>query len=326
MQFQVKSDVAGTVAIQINGDPKYTMLQTQSWRNALDSTFRVDRTLQVIFNQVETLVIDPVTPSSGHQAVVSTISLDVGGKFGADRLLGAVETHDGRHFATVSPNFSVAQGVTFAKSILKTAIQSTGIAAYIEADDTAEFYLELQNDQAGSPANDAPLAKSNVTFVPADTGDLQPWTFAKFEQPAQLKPDTRYWIVAKGVRGSVRLGLKASTGQDQSAPFSRGGLMLNRGGLIWKALTGPATSPLEALVSPVYVPQSDNQTAAIEISVSGGRDPQQIDPQSAAKTITIPIVRATWRRAHPHHRFTWSREPDHCECDSKSTSCRRGSG
>lgn len=289
LQFQVKSDVAGTVRIQIKDDLKYSMLQTQSWPNPLDSTFRVDRTLKVMFNQVETLAIDAVTPPTGRSAAISVIRFDAGGQFGADRLLGPVESHDGLNLASVSPDFSVAQAVTFAKSILKTTIQSTGVAGYFEADDKAEFYIELQNDQAGSPANDAPLAKSNVTFDPADKNDPQPWTFAKFEKPAALKPDTPYWIVAKGVRGSVRLGLKAAaSGHGASAAVTRGGLLLNRGGQIWKVLAGPTSPPLQALMSLVYLPQSDNQTSAIGISVSGGSR-QQIDPQSAAKTFSIPI-------------------------------------
>jgi hypothetical protein len=291
LQFQVKSDVGGTVRIQIGSDLRFSLLQTQSWPNPLDATFRVDRTLKVIFNQIETLAIDPVPPPAGRRAVISAIRLDAGGQFGADRLLGPVETHDGRQFATVGSDFSVAQSVSFAKSMLKTTIQSTGVSGYFEADDKAEFYVELQNDQFGSPANDTPLAKSNVQFTPADKQDeQQPWTFAKFEKPAELKPDTPYWIVAKSVRGSVRLGLKTSAlAPDPSSPFARGRLLLNRGGQVWRALAGPISPPLEGLLSLVYIPQSDNQTAAIAISVSGAAT-QQIEPQSAAKTVTFPIT------------------------------------
>ncbi len=78
LQFLVKSDVAGTVRIQIKNDLKFSMLQTQSWPNPLDSTFRVDRTLKVMFNQVETLPIDAVTPPAGRSAAVSVYSVRCG--------------------------------------------------------------------------------------------------------------------------------------------------------------------------------------------------------------------------------------------------------
>jgi hypothetical protein len=288
LQFQVKSDVAGKVQIEINGDLASSMLQTQSWPNPLDSTFRVDRTLSVGFNQIETLPIDPVSPPAGKQAAVKTVRLDAGGQFGADRLLGPVEVHDGRQFATVSSDFSVAQALQFAKSILKTSVQASGIAGYFEASDKAEFYVELQSDDSGSPANATPLAKANVSFVPADTGSPQPWTFAKFEKPVELKPDTPYWVIAKGVRGAVHLGVKISMAVAPGAAVARGGLLLNRGGLVWKNFAGSTSPPLESLLSLVYLPQPDNQTSAVAISVGNGA-PQQIDPKTPARTVTFDL-------------------------------------
>jgi hypothetical protein len=290
LQFMVKSDTDGHAFITID-DVASSLLQTQSWKNQLDSTFRVDRTLNLTFSQVERLAIDAVTPAPGHNAVVSQIRLDVGGQFSADRLLGAVETHDQRQFATVSQDFSIAQQATPVKSLLKVAIQCTGVAGYFEADDKAEFYVELQADQNGSPAADAPLAKSNVAFTPADKKDPQPWTFAKFEKAAELKPDIPYWILVKGVRNPVRLGIKAADvepateGQAETVPVIRGKLLMNRGGQIWKGL---AVSPLHGLLSLVYAPQSDNQTAAIEISIGDGGTTQRLDLQSTTKTITFP--------------------------------------
>lgn len=283
LQFLVKSDVAGHVTIAIDSNFQFSLLQTQSWKNDLDSTFRVDRTLKLTFNQVQQLPIDAVAPPAGRRAVVSQIRVDAGGQFGAERMLGAVLAHDGRDFATVSPEFSIAQQATPVKTLLKTAIQCVGVAGYFEADAAAEFYLEMQSDQNGSPGGDAPLAKSNVSFQPVDPKDPQPWTFAKFEKSAELKPDTPYWIVAKGVRGTVRLGLMTGAA-GASEPVTRGALLLNRGGQIWKAF---ATASLQALLSLVYVPGTDNQTAAIEISVGGVS--QRIDPQAAARTLTFPV-------------------------------------
>jgi hypothetical protein len=294
LQFMVKSDVAGRVLINIDDGLAYSLLQTQHWKNDLDSTFRVDRTLKLTFNQVQQLPIEAVPQPTGRQAVVTHIRLDAGGQFGADRLLGSVETHDGHQFATVSQDFSLAQQATPVKDLLKTAIQCTGVAGYFESGDPAnskaEFYVEMQADENGSPAGGAPLAKSNVAFTPADKKDPQPWTFAKFEKPAELKPDTPYWIVVKGVHGAVKLGLKTAGASEGAAsvpsPVERGPLLLNRGGLIWKAFTA---SLLHALLSLVYAPQSDNQTAAVEISVGGGAS-QRLDPQGAAKTVSFPVT------------------------------------
>jgi hypothetical protein len=289
LQFMVKSDVAGQVSIAINSDLHYSLLQTQSWKNDLDSTFRVDRTLKLTFNQIERVPVDAVTAASGRHAVLSTIRLDAGGQFGADRLLGAVEVHDGRQFATISHDFSVAQKITPSAELLKSAIQCTGVTAYCEADAAAEFYLELQTDDHNSPANTAPLAKANVSIRPADKNSAQPWTFAKFEKPAQLKPDSQYWIVAKGVRGLVRLGLKtAGQGRGVAMAVARGDLLLNRGGSIWKSLVGPLSAALEGLLSLTYVPDSDNQTAAVAIAVVEGGAAQQLDVSPSAKTVAFP--------------------------------------
>jgi hypothetical protein len=269
-------------------------LQTQSWKNELDSSFRVDRTLKLTFNQIERVPVDAVTPPQGHSALVSKVHLDAGGQFGADRLLSDIETHDGRQFATVSQEFSLGQQATaFAggptsrfKDLLKSTIQCTGVTGYFEADDKAEFYIEMQADQNGSPAGGAPLAKSNVAFTPADKTNPQPWTFAKFEKAAELKPGVPYWIVVKSVRGSIRLGLKVSdTDPQPEPPVARGALLLNRGGLIWK---GYARTPIEALLSLVYVPQPDNQTAAIQISIGEAGSKELIELQNTAKTISFP--------------------------------------
>lgn len=282
LQFMIKSDVAGHVSLTLDPGFEFSLLQTQSWKNDLDSTFRVDRTLALTFNQTQQLSIDSVTAPAGRHVTLSQIRLDAGGKFGPERLLGSVETHDGHQFATVSTDFAIAQQVTLVKSLVKTAVQSTGATLYLEADAAAEIYIEIQSDQNGSPADAAPLAKANVQFQPVSAGAPQPWTFAKFEKPAQLQPDSPYWMVAKGVRGAVRLGLMPSVTGD-SRPAERGALLLNRSGQIWKPF---AAAAIEGLLSLVYLPQSDNQTAAIEITVAGTG--QRIDPQTAPKTFSFP--------------------------------------
>jgi hypothetical protein len=282
LRFLVKSDAPGSVSISIKGDElKYSLLQTQSWKNDLDSTFRVDRTLKLSFNQIERLPVDPITAPG---VTVTELRLDAGGQFAPDRLLGATEAHDGTQFGTISPEFSLAQGITPVKDLVKTEIDCTGVTGYFQGTGKSEFYIEIQPDDAGSPGNGSPLAKANVSFTPADPKDVQPWIFARFDQPVKLKPDTPFWIVVKGVRGSVLLGLKTAGSDSGILPVTRDNLLLNRGGQIWKAITAPTVQPLEALLSLVYLPQPDNQTAAVQIAVGEG-PVQHIDPVGKPATV-----------------------------------------
>src|SRR5207248_778548 len=121
----------------------YSLLQTQSWKNDLDSTFRVDRTLKLTFNQIERLPVDAVA-APGRRVSISEVRLDAGGQFGGDRMLGDIEVHDGRQFATVSPEFSTAQAVTATKDLVKTEVDCTGVTGFFTADSKADFYIELQ--------------------------------------------------------------------------------------------------------------------------------------------------------------------------------------
>ena len=285
LRFLVKSEAPGDVSIRIQ-DLQLSFLQTQSWENKLNSTFRIDRTLQLNFNQIERLPVDPISAAG---AEIAELRLDAGGQFTPDRLLGDTETHDGGQFATISPDFSLAQNINASKDLLKTQIDCTGITGYFEADAKAEFYIELQPDDSGSPASGAPLAKANVSFTPADPNDIQGWTFAKFEKPTKLSPGTPYWIVAKGVHGSVRLGLNMAEAPPPNAPLARYSLLLNRGGQLWKSFVGPAAQPVQALLSLVYIPQPDNQTAAVQILAGDGGPTQRIDPAPKVATVHFPF-------------------------------------
>ncbi len=193
----------------------------------------------------------------------------------------------------MSQDFSLGQQLTpfpggsagVFRDLAKTTVQCSGIACYVEGDGSAEFYVELQSDENSSPSSGPPLAKSNVSFTPAGKSGPQPWTFAKFEKAADLKPDTPYWIVVKGVQGELRLGLKATeTSPAKVPPVQRNVLLLNRGGQIWKAF---ARAPLEALVVIVYLPEPDNQAAALEVLAGVNGGPQQVDPHTAPQTVVF---------------------------------------
>jgi hypothetical protein len=290
-QFLVKSDTAGTVQISIKPNPDFVLLQTQSWKNSLDSTIRLDRSLQLDYNSVEELPLEDIaTPEAIKR---SQIRFEAGGKFDPGRLLGEVTTFDGRQTATIGSDYSLAQNFQIVSKVVKKAIQCSGISAYFQSDSPADLYFELQSDAAGSPGNAAPLASANVPYKPPEKGAPQLWTFAAFPKPAELSLDTMYWVVIKAVRGTANLGLQIFSA-DPSLALSYGPVLINRGGDRWKCLAvtsqgrdGSCSLTLRALVGIVYLPGPDNQTAAIHALVNNTPAEQRFD--AAAKPLTVSL-------------------------------------
>jgi hypothetical protein len=293
LQFLVKSDVDGSVAIKVDPvDPSsdFTLLQTQSWKNDLDSTFRIDRNLTMEFNSIEKLPLDSIAGNITRSAV----SLEAKGQFGPERLLGEVESWDGRENATVSPDYSVAQLIELNSDVVKKSVQAAGIVVYIESGAAAEVYVELQQDASGVPASGAPMAKSNVSYKPPDKGAKQQWTLASFEQQAALQLSTPYWVVVKAVRGNVRLGLRAQIPADQKPVVLRPITMINRGGDHWVAMAPDASSDsprstVAALTGVIYRPEPDNQTAAIQLTIETSASEQHVEPGSQPKPVVLDL-------------------------------------
>jgi hypothetical protein len=288
LQFLVKSDADGSVFININPGFEFTLLQMQSWKNDLDSTFRIDRNLQLEFNSIEELPLDAIAGNISRSA----IRLDAGGQFGPDRLLGEVESWDGRQHTTVSADYSVAQRIVLNPDVVKKTIKGSGIVLYLSSEQPADLYVELQSDANGSPAIGVPLAKSNVSYKPPQTGERQQWTLASFDSPADLHLDAAYWVVVKAARGDARLGLVASTAP--GPPVLRRGITVNRGGERWKCLVSPRAtnscdSSVAALVGLIYVPDPDNQTAAVQVLVSNSSIEQRLDPSGQPKTAVLNL-------------------------------------
>ena len=275
LNFLVKSDTPGQVNIDI-ARKDVTRLQTQTWTNELDQTVRLDRNLELDFGERWEIPLDAIqAPGSPH---LTGVRLDVGGTFGAERLLGALRVHSGRQYATVSDEYAIAQQFS-----LDTGIDAAGISGLLAADDDAELYVEVQPDQAGVPAADAPIASANVP-VPASDDGAASWVYAQFEAPATLEPETPYWIVIKGVSGTARLGV------EEPVADYLGALLVNRTGRLWKPFAPGARTALTAMLRAVYVPGIDNQSAAVQIAVTGA-DEQAVDPQAAARTLSISIAR-----------------------------------
>jgi hypothetical protein len=300
-QFLVKSETAGTVQISINPNLDFVLLQTQSWKNSMDSTIRLDRNLQLDYNSVEELPLEDIaTPGAIKR---SQIRFDAGGKFDPGRLLGEVTTFDGRQAATISSDYSLAQNFQIVSTVVKKGIQCSGISAYFQSDSPADLYFELQTDATGSPGNAMPLASANVPYKPPEKGAPQLWTFAAFLKPAELSLDTIYWVVIKAVRGTANLGLQISS-PDPSHAVSYGPALINRGGDRWKCL---AISPkgrgdscsltLRALAGIVYLPGLDNQTAAIHALVGNTPAEQRFDAAAKPLTISLGLTGITQKQA-----------------------------
>ena len=289
LEFRVKADTGGRVKISIDAGVDYSLIQTQSWKNDLDSTFRVDRNMQLDFSAVERLSLDPINKAGNQRVSRSSIKLDVGGKFGAERLLGEAAAHDGKQLATISPDYSLAQSIMLVERLVKQPVHLTGITLLLQGEEAAEIYVEVQDDVNGTPASGTPLAKCNLSFAPAKPEARQSWTFTRFEAPVELKVDRVYWVVVKGIRSIVRLALQPGP-DSTNAPVLRGALMLNRGGQIWKSLSRASVSPILALLGLVYLPEIDNQTAGIQIAVEGTRAAQTLDPGPGAKTVSIDLT------------------------------------
>jgi hypothetical protein len=293
LQFLVKSEVDGSVAITVDPvDPNFDfkLLQTQSWKNDLDSTFRIDRNLPLEFNSIEKLPLDPIAGNITRSA----IRLEAVGQFGPERLLGEVENWDGREHATVSPDYSVAQLIELNSDVVKKSVQAAGIVGYIESDAAAEVYVELQPDAGGAPASGAPLAKSNVSYKPPEKGAKQQWTLASFERPTLLQLSTPYWVLVKAVRGNVRLSLRAQIPADQKPAVLRPVTMINRGGDHWLVLAPDARadsvrSNVAALTGVIYKPDPDNQTPAIQLMIETSASEQHFEPGSRPKTVALDL-------------------------------------
>ncbi len=288
LKFLVKSDTRGRIKIDIDEKSlDYSLLQAQTWKNSLDDTVRVDRNLQLDFCGIERLALDEISGPAGTKVSLNRIEMTVGGEFGPQRLLGSVLAHDGKEFANINSDYSLAQ-----KVVLQMPIRCIGITGSFQVGAKAELYLEIQKDLNDFPAAGPPLAKSNLSLEAVE-GDVKPgWSFAGFEAPLDLKPGTPYWIVIKGVQGAVQLGLQA-----QEEKYLRG-VHINRGGQLWRSLARRSAPSAEALLRLVYLPEIDNQTAAVEIGIEGTEGTQRIDPVPAGQTVSFDVRNAGLGRAN----------------------------
>jgi hypothetical protein len=273
LPFVIQSTSGGKVKVGIY-NLAFVRLKTESWTNEMDGTIRLDRNLALRFGQVETFTLFPLDDAAG--LTLDQIRMDIGGEFGPERLLGRVEIPDDREYATISPDYSLAQGFR-----LDNQVQAVGLTAPFSNQAEAEIYAEIQNDNNGVPAGAAPLAQASLKLTPPQVADGNAgWGMVNFQTPAELQAGQPYWIVLKGVRGQVLLPLKNQENTYLSTT------LVNRGGQLWKPFT-LAQSGSRPLIRLLYHPGLDNQTGAVVLRLQGTGVRQPLDPMSTGQQVTL---------------------------------------
>lgn len=276
LPFVISAESMGKVRIALFA-LGYTRLKTESWTNELDRTVRLDRNFSLGLAQTETIPLTPLENASGVQ--LRAIRFDCNGDFGPERLLGRVARHDGREFATISPDFTVSQGIMLQAPL--PPVQCVGLSMLFTWEAAAEVYVALRDDANGAPAAEA-LAQTTMA-LPAPDGSAPPaWTFLPFDAPVSLRLDVPYWIVLKGVQGRLSLAMQA---QDDTYLTVT---LVNRGGQRWKPLSARETPSLP-LMRLVYLPEIDTQSAAVTFRVQGTSIRRPVDPAPAVQTISLQM-------------------------------------
>jgi hypothetical protein len=291
--FLVKSDGPGQVKISVDQQSlAYSVIQTEAWPNPLDETVRVDRNLQLEFGSVERIPLSALAGGAQSKLALKKLSADVGGSFGVERLFTNVADHDGREFATISSDYSLAQSLVLTEEIVGTnkPLHAAGVSLLLQVEGKTELYVEVQADNGGVPSTKGALAKSNLTIEPEKK--TTQWFMARFDQPADLSLDTRYWIVVKGIQGKALLAL----GEPSEAYLDS--VFVNRGGQLWKTFSRREPVVSSALVRLVYLPEIDNRSASVEIGIEGVEELQRIDPQQEPQTISLAPP-AAFKTAEP---------------------------
>jgi hypothetical protein len=254
LRFLVKSDTPGLVGITIDESTiRSTRVKMQTWTNEMDSTIHLDRALTVALADEQTIPLGPVQPPPNLRASLVTLSFDLSGTMGPERLLGDVSVEPVSEYATVSADYAVAQATAPGP-----AIACVGISARLLADGPARIYVELQPDDNGAPATGAPLARADLELKATGAGETG-WTYIPFGTPGRILANATVWILLRGVQGSVRLALEAA-GRTFAMPAS-----VSRASQGWQ----PLGERLAATLRLVYLPEAENSSAALEVIVAG---------------------------------------------------------
>jgi len=285
LTFLVQSDTPARVKI-IQPAYETVLLQTKTWTNELDGTLRFDRNLDLDFCGSEVLDLDQT--NSTDYSRLHSVRLDLSGTPGNARMLGSVEAHDGREFALVNSQFSIAQEVP-----LKFQVHCTGLSVCLQADAEAEAYLEVREDLPSISAAAPPLAKAKVQLA-SSQGPGNSWVFVALEPEINLEARS-YWVVIRAIRGALRLGTVSSAALPAIAPIPGDSqkppppprLLVNRGGQLWKPFHRGQDSAA-ALIRLIYLPDVDHQTAAVELQLAWTSNREEGQKAQPADFSTVP--------------------------------------
>ena len=285
LRFLVKSDTPGKVKITIKDikSEDYSLIQPQEWSNPLDDTTRIDRNYQLDYSMIESEELNTISDPDHPNVTLNRIKMDIGGEFGQERLLGSVDEHDGKKFVTISNDYSFAQKFAFETSEFELAkpVKCVGISGFFQTGAEAELYIEIQNDMNGFPASGSPLTKANLSLVSPEKNGSGFWAFCNFDAPVDFNAATFYWIVIKGVQGEAQFGLKSQ--EDGYLKEVR----VNRGGQFWRPIRNASDPTIAGLLRLVYLPEIDNQTAAVEIGIKGTRIFEKFNPGPEAEIMSL---------------------------------------
>jgi hypothetical protein len=286
LRFLVHSDTPGLVGIVIDpASVDATLIKLEQWTNAIDRTIHLDRALTVDFAGVEEIPLGVVdAPPTGRVALLG-VAVDVSGTVGAERLLGDVPASETAEFATINAEYAVAQA-----TVPGAALQCVGVSALVAADGSApaRVYVELQPNEHGTPPSSPPLARAEIALPPSPTGEAA-WVYVPFDRPGALVADKSYWVVVRGIQGTARLALEPASGAFAS------GVVMNRGGQHWRAVTPRAAA---AMLRLVYLPGPETASAAVEIQVARAHGPgsnaaplvrRRIDARPAAQNVVLSL-------------------------------------
>jgi hypothetical protein len=290
LRFLVRSDTPGRVGIVISPAAiRASLLKTQTWTNDLDGTIHVDRGLTLDYGTVEEVALGPVEvrPADGRATLLS-VSFDVSGTVGAERMLGAVSGSPSREFASISTDYAVAQRFTASADL-----RSVGVTALLLAEQAARVYVELQRDAGGAPEVAPPLAGAELALAATPPGVWR-WSYAAFERPASMTAGGAYWVVLRAVQGTAHVALEPT-----GLAFDTGAVV-NRGGALWRGVAGPGNGP-SAMLRVVFAPDARNELSALEVRLAlanGGTGAalplarRRVEPRGAAQTIALSLPMA----------------------------------
>ncbi len=283
LTFLVKADGPGTATILVK-NLDYTVIQTQTWPAPGGGTVRQDRDFTLSFGEVATVPLDAPSGRIGDGHSLAVVSLDVQGELGIERLLPDIIVPERQRFVTVSTEYSIAQELSIPAETFqsKKPIEVVGVVCSFLAEAEGQIHVALHSDASGMPTESSPIAQAASVVVAADKSEASVVTFIPFDQPVSLHVETTYWIVFKGVQGSVQLGLSSS----QHAYLKS--ILTNRGGQYWKSLERGSLEH-KTVTHLVYAPDAEHQIPPIEILIDSMTVPFAVMVGTTAETVQVSV-------------------------------------